>query len=391
MPFYAVYLHIPFCVHRCGYCDFNTYAGLEDLIPAYTAALCREIKLIRQSAGERLPVHTIFFGGGTPSLLSGPQLESILHALEEAFAWQPGIEITLEANPGTVSLASLQQMRRLGVNRLSLGMQSAHPGELRMLERQHDYPEVVGAVTAARRAGFDNLNLDLIYGLPEQELATWQSSLNLALGLHPEHLSLYALTLEHGTPLKRWASRGLIPEPDPDQAAEMYEWADERLAAAGYEQYEISNWSKPGRPCRHNLQYWRGLPYIGLGAGAHGYAGGMRTANVLAPAAYIARLENGAAQDFPRSPATASLTPVDRQAEIGETMMMGLRLTQEGVSEADFQARFRQNLEGLFASEIEELQGYGLLEWAGEAPRRRLRLTPRGRLLGNQVFMRFLA
>ncbi len=388
---YAVYLHIPFCVHRCGYCDFNTYAGLEELIPAYTAAICREIALVAQSAGERLPVHTIFFGGGTPSLLSEAQLESILRSLAEAFDWQPGIEISLEANPGTVSLASLQEMRRLGVNRLSLGMQSAHPGELRLLERQHDYPEVVRAVTAARQAGFDNLNLDLIYGLPEQELATWQNSLELALGLHPEHLSLYALTLEHGTPLKRWASRGLIPEPDPDLAAEMYEWADERLEVAGYEQYEISNWSRAQQPCRHNLQYWRGQPYLGLGAGAHGYARGMRTANVLAPAAYIARLHNGAVLDFPRTSATASLVEVDQRAEIGETMMMSLRLTREGVTEVDFQERFGQSLEALFASEIKELQGYGLLEWVGEAPRRRLRLTPRGRLLGNQVFMRFLA
>lgn len=386
---YAVYLHIPFCVHRCGYCDFNTYAGLEDLIPAYTAALCREIALVAQSAGERLPVHTIFFGGGTPSLLSEAQLESILRSLAEAFDWQPGIEISLEANPGTVSLASLQAMRRLGVNRLSLGMQSAHPGELRLLERQHDYPEVVRAVTAARQAGFDNLNLDLIYGLPEQELTTWQNSLELALGLHPEHLSLYALSIEHGTPLKRWANRGLIPEPDPDLAAEMYEWADAHLAAAGYEQYEISNWSK-AQPCRHNLQYWRGLPYLGLGAGAHGYARGARTANVLAPAAYITRLKEGEPQEFPSTPATASLTPVDRQAEIGETMMMGLRLTQEGVSEADFQARFGQKLEEIFAGEITELQGYGLLEWAEEAPQRRLRLTSGGRLLGNQVFMRFI-
>ncbi len=390
MPLYAVYLHIPFCIHRCGYCDFNTYAGLEDLIPAYTAALVHEIELVASSAGERLPAQSIFFGGGTPSLLSGAQLASILRALEESFHWLPGIEITLEANPGTLSLASLQEMRSLGVNRLSLGMQSAHPGELRLLERQHDYPQVVRAVSAARQAGFDNLNLDLIYGLPEQALSTWQRSLELALGLHPEHLSLYALTIEHGTPLKRWAKRGLIPEPDPDLAAEMYEWADERLAAVGYEQYEISNWSRPGRACRHNLQYWRGLPYLGLGAGAHGYANGVRTANVLAPAAYITRLENGALQEFPRSPATASLTQVDRTAEIGETMMMGLRLTREGVSEADFQARFGQGLDEVFAAEIEELRGYGLLEWAGEAPWRCLRLTDRGRLLGNQVFVRFI-
>jgi oxygen-independent coproporphyrinogen-3 oxidase len=202
---------------------------------------------------------------------------------------------------------------------------------------------------------------------------------------------VYALSIEHGTPLKRWATRGLISEPDPDLAAEMYEWADERLVGAGYEQYEISNWSRPGRACRHNLQYWRGLPYLGLGAGAHGYANGARTANVLAPATYITRLEGGKLQAFPCTPATASLTQVDRIAEIGETMMMGLRLTREGVTEADFQARFGQGLEDVFAAEIEELRGYGLLEWAGETSERCLRLTSRGRLLGNQVFMRFIA
>ncbi len=398
----SLYLHIPFCIHRCGYCDFNTYAGLETLIPAYVEALSTEIAYAAASAGERLPVHTIFFGGGTPSLLPPMQVERILQGIEMAFDLLPGAEITLEANPGTLTRAHLEDLRKAGINRLSLGMQSAHPGELRLLERQHDYPDVIRAVTWARQAGFDNLNLDLIFGLPEQALETWQHSLELALGLHPEHLALYSLTMEHGTPFGRWAGRGLLSEPDGDAAADMYEWASERLGQGGYTQYEISNWahdgsgmsgSRPPAPnpafaCRHNLQYWRGLPYLGLGAGAHGYAGGVRTVDVLAPAAYIERMKAAPAASlpFPRTPATQSAHFVERQAEIGETMMMGLRLTQEGVREAGFQARFGQGLEEVFAAQIKKMTRLGLLEWNEGV----LRLTRRGRLLGNRVFVEFI-
>lgn len=387
MKDYSIYLHIPFCTHRCGYCDFNTYAGLEGLIPRYALALRREITLAAQAAGERLPAHTVFFGGGTPSLLPASEMEGILCALHDSFTLVEGAEITLEANPGTLSPEYLRDLHRLGANRLSLGVQSANPRELRLLERQHSYNDVIQAVTWARQAGFDNLNLDLIFGLPEQTLATWQHTLELALGLRPEHFSLYALTLEHGTPFGHWAERGLLPLPDPDLAADMYEWAGERLEADGYVHYEISNWSRgESLVCRHNLQYWRDLPYIGLGAGAHGYAGGVRTANVLAPAAYIQRCLEGETQAFPRTPATASATPVDRQSEIGEMMMMGLRLTREGVSDAVFRERFGQGLLDLFPRQIERLAQIGLLEWASDS----LRLTPRGRLLGNQVFMEFV-
>jgi len=396
---YSVYLHIPFCRHRCGYCDFNTYAGLDDLIPAYAAALQREISLSGTRAPGRLPVHTVFFGGGTPSLLPVAALEGILKALGDAFDLHPAAEISLEANPGTLSLAYLRGLRQAGVNRLSLGMQSANPFELRLLERQHDFADVARAVAWARKAGFDNLNLDLIFGLPHQELSTWQRSLDLALGLNPDHFSLYALTIEHGTPLQHWAARGLIAEPDPDLAAEMYEHAADRLGHSGYGQYEISNWARQTpegvMACRHNLQYWRNLPYLGLGAGAHGYASGVRTVDVLSPAAYIKRLadkagapplQEGEALLFPRTPATLSVQTIDRQAEIGETMMMGLRLVQEGVSDATFTARFGQSLCEVFPKEIRDLEKLGLLEWDED----RLRLTPRARLLGNQVFMRFL-
>lgn len=398
MVIYSLYLHIPFCQHRCGYCDFNTYAGLDALIEPYVQALCREAEIAAQAAGERLPAHTVFFGGGTPSLLPAAQLEKVLATLQRSFDLLPGVEITLEANPGTLSLAYLRDLHRLGVNRLSLGMQSAHPGELRLLERQHGYSDVVQAVQWARQAGFTNLNLDLIFGLPHQPLETWQQTVELASGLHPEHLALYALTLEHGTPLAHLANRGLIAEPDPDLAADMYEWASQRLAEAGYIQYEISNWARCRQDkllaCRHNLQYWRNLPYLGLGAGAHGFAGGVRTANVLAPGAYIRRLQSGRPAvaelpEFPHTPATQELFPVEREAEIAETMMMGLRLTQEGVSAAAFRQRFGQDLQDFFARPIARLRERGLLEWSG-AQGDRLRLTAAGRLLGNQVFVEFI-
>ncbi|MDI6693880.1 MAG: radical SAM family heme chaperone HemW [Anaerolineales bacterium] len=398
---YSVYIHIPFCTHRCGYCDFNTYAGLQDLIPDYTTALIEEIRWMGGEVDKKLPIHTIFFGGGTPSLLPIAEIERILSALRSAFALQEGAEITLEANPGTLAADYLVALRRLGVNRLSLGVQSANPGELRLLERQHDYSDVTRAVSWARRAGFDNLNLDLIFGLPEQPLSAWQRTLELTLDLAPEHFSLYALSLEHGTPFGAWARRGLLSTPDPDTAADMYEWASEKLAMHGYTQYEISNWARHDAggnllTCRHNLQYWRNLPYLGLGAGAHGYANGLRTANVLSPMAYIERLhpDNLSAAPaeaqrqiaFPRTPATQTAQPIDRTAEIGETMMMGLRLVQEGVSAEVFQRRFGQPLEELFGAQIRHLIQLGLLEWSDTC----LRLTQRGRLLGNRVFVEFL-
>jgi oxygen-independent coproporphyrinogen-3 oxidase len=398
---YSVYLHIPFCKHRCGYCDFNTYAGLETLISDYVHALCREIEMVAAAADSRLPVHTLFFGGGTPSLLPPAELQKIFAALERCFDLLPDAEVSLEANPGTISLSYLKDLGALGVNRLSLGVQSANTEELRLLERQHGYTDVIQAVTWARQAGFHNLNLDLIFGLPHQGMKTWQKSLELAVNLQPEHFSLYALTLEHGTPLAHWADRGLVAEPDPDLAAEMYEWASMRLAEAGYVQYEISNWATRSEAgiangwddeilaCRHNLQYWRNRPYLGLGAGAHGYAGGVRTANVLAPAAYIQRCIDGKVQPFPRTPATQNAQLVDRAAEVSETMMMGLRLIQEGVPAQIFCMRFGQRLDEVFGIEIDDLVQAGLLEWFGERGDN-LRLTERGRLLGNQVFIRFI-
>ena len=394
---YSLYFHIPFCTHRCAYCDFNTYAGQEGSIPGYVEALSREIQVVGGNPGLEalIPVHTIFFGGGTPSLLSPEEFALILQGVRSHFDLREDAEITTEANPGTVSFDNLRQFRALGINRVSLGVQSANAEELHLLERAHNYFDVIAAVAAARKSGFDNVNLDLIYGLPEQTLETWQTSVNRILELHPEHISAYALTLEHGTPFGRWSAQGLLPIPDPDLAADMYEWASEAFEAAGYEQYEISNWAKPGRQCVHNLQYWRGLPYLGLGAGAHGYAKGMRYSNVLRIKTYIERLRGNQTPssdsrasifNFPLSPAVVNQHHQTAQDDMSEFMITGLRLTSEGISAPNFRERFGLELNEVYSAEINELTQLGLVEWYGVI----LRLTRRGRMLGNQVFVRFV-
>jgi oxygen-independent coproporphyrinogen-3 oxidase len=370
---------------------------MDSLIPAYVEALCQEMLWINRSVDSLLPIGTIYLGGGTPSLLAVSHLSKILDQIQSCFSLPEDLEITLEANPGTLSLEYLTELRALGVNRLSIGMQSAHPEELRFLERNHDFLDVVQSVAWARHSGFLNLNLDLIFGLPSQPLDHWKQSLELAIGLQPDHFSLYSLTIEHGTPIANWLRKGLISEPDPDMAAEMYEWSSERLQKAGWKQYEISNWSRndPSKnfACRHNLQYWRNQPYLGLGAGAHGYVNGVRTINVLSPQSYIERIFHaspGEARHFPKTPATISLQPVDLEAEITDTMIMGLRLVEEGISELRFNNRFGVSLTTRFERKIEHLVSQGLLEWGMTNEGRCLRLTPNGRLLGNLVFREFV-
>jgi oxygen-independent coproporphyrinogen-3 oxidase len=422
----SIYLHIPFCLHRCAYCDFNTYAGQEDSIPAYVDALIREIHFLGEQTTQ-LPnyqtTQTIFFGGGTPSLLSASQLASILDALRANFTLSPNIEVTLEANPGATSPEFLPQIREAGINRLSFGVQSANPDELRMLERAHNFFDVIDSVKWARQAGFANLNLDLIYALPEQTLARWQDTVRRAVGLGPEHLSLYALTLEHGTPFGRWSARGLLPLPNPDLAADMYEWAGEYLERNGYVQYEISNWAKgkdesgkmkdenPASPssfifhpssfeCRHNLQYWRNLPYLGLGAGAHGFANGIRYSNVLRIKTYIDRLSSSQSPitnyQLPLTPAVVNHHKLSLREQMQETMLTGLRLTREGVSDEAFRSRFGMGIAEAFPKEVEELLRLGLVEWVNQKTSEVsdasevLRLASHARLVANQVFLRFV-
>lgn len=392
---YSVYVHFPFCKKRCSYCDFNTFAGLENHIPGYVDALLEEIKAVSAAAAKPLNVHTIFLGGGTPSLLPLEELRKIIEALYHQFHICQGIEVSLEANPGTLSLNYLKGIFSLGVNRLSLGVQSADDDELHLLGRIHDREDVIQSVWAARESGFDNISLDLLYGIPGQTLMKWQESVDFALDLHPDHLSLYALTLENDVPMQRWIEKGDIPVQDEDLMADMYEMASDCLAEAGFVQYEISNWAvvNPSngtlKTCQHNLQYWHNLPYLGLGAGAHGYAGGVRTENVRAVLDYIHSCQDQGAREFPIGPAAETVLRIDRRLEMQETMMVGLRLTSEGVSQKRFQERFGCTMEEIFSSEIARLVGKGLLEYNGDN-RERLRLTRNGRLLGNQVFMQFV-
>jgi oxygen-independent coproporphyrinogen-3 oxidase len=370
----ALYLHVPFCRRRCNYCDFNTYAGLEALFAPYVAALVQEIRQTGQ--GERAA--TLFFGGGTPSVLPLDLVTDLVAACHGAFAIDVDAEISLEANPGTLNQADLDALRRLGINRLSLGLQSSHPDELALLGRLHTFEQARQAVSMARAAGFDNLSLDLIYGLPRQSLEAWAATLQAALTFAPDHLSAYCHTVEQDTPLAAWVASGQVPAPDPDLAADMYELAESVLERAGLRHYEISNWARPGRECRHNLVYWRNGAYLGLGAGAHSYRHGRRWWNVLAPDAYIARLQAGKSSQ-------AGVEEIDPALAMGETMMLGLRL-REGVSARVFRERFGRELAQVYGQALDELTAAGLVEWDG----RRVCLTARGRLLGNQVFARFL-
>jgi oxygen-independent coproporphyrinogen-3 oxidase len=400
VPLISIYIHIPFCLHRCGYCDFNTYAGLQELIPAYSQVICQELKIQSRLVKKPSSIHTVYFGGGTPSLIPVPALDRILATIRENFPLIESPELTLEANPGAVSAEYLSDIQALGVNRISLGMQSANQSELTLLERQHSLDDVIRSVEWVRKTGKADVNLDLIFGLPGQSLSTWMNTLETALLLQPEHLSLYALTLETGTPLQRQVEAGMLAAPDSDLAADMYEAASERLSTTGFIQYEISNWAKMKdngqyHACTHNIQYWRNLSYLGVGAGAHGFINHCRTVNVASPLSYINRLEQYDPTrtvdetQFSSTPATVQCLPIDEDAEIGETMMMGLRLVQDGISASEFQQRFGISLLDRYAHEIQKLISLGLLEWV-EIPNLRLRLTVKGRLLGNQVFREFI-
>lgn len=391
---YSIYIHFPFCSHRCSYCDFNTYIGRGEYIPMYVDAICREAELIARSIKQCITVHTIYFGGGTPSLLGIKSAEMVLEALCKYFFIKPELEVTLEANPGTVDITYLRGLRRIGVNRLSFGMQSANSEDLRLLGRQHSYDDVIQCVEQSRKVGYRNVNLDLIYGIPYQTLESWQISLESALRLQPDHLSLYSLKLEPGTSLYSDIADGKISKPEEDMIADMYEWAMDRLETAGFSQYEISNWASKDMhgekmECKHNLQYWRNLPYIGLGSGAHGYAWGYRMENVKDIDLYIKGCQEAGVRDFPFGPATANILEINRASEIQETMIVGLRLTEEGIDKVKFNKRFGKTLKEIYGDAISKLRKHGLLEWVG-TDGDRLRLTRKGRLLGNQVFMQFI-
>ncbi len=385
----SIYLHIPFCRHRCSYCDFNTYTSVGDLQSDYVAALVREIhqvaELARQTQQLR-PVGTLFFGGGTPSLLTADQVRTLVGTVGSTFGLAPDCEVTLEANPETVNRDYLATLKHAGVNRLSLGMQSADAAELALLGRTHGVDAVYEAVNQARAAGFTNFSLDLIYGLPDQTTAVWEQSLQTALELNPPHLSLYCLTIEEGTPMYRWLEGGRITKPDPDQAAEQYETACRIMDQAGFTHYEISNWAQPGFECRHNLAYWRDQEFLGLGAGAHGKVAGQRYSLVRQPRVYIRRMSTELNTAYPLSPAVAESHLLDRAEAMSDRVITQLRLLQEGLDLVAFERQFGQTIDEAFDEVPRQLETWDLLRREGG----RLLLTDRGRFISNQVFYRFV-
>jgi oxygen-independent coproporphyrinogen-3 oxidase len=354
------------------------------LIGDYVAALRKEIRQIgRETTGT---VATVYFGGGTPSLLPAEAFKQILADIRGSFRLDGAAEITIEANPETVSLAYFSKLRNAGVNRLSLGAQSADPLQLAMLERQHDFDTVVQAVAHARSAGLDNVSMDLIYGLPDQTLESWGQSLAAAIALDTQHLSLYCLTIEPGTPLKRRLASGGIEQPDPDLAADQYQLATEVLGDSGYSHYEISNWARPGYACRHNVIYWRNGDYLGLGAGAHGHAAGYRYSLVKQPRVYIRRMQDDRSGQYPWSAAVAEMRRLTRRDKMTDTLITQLRLLDEGLDLESFAHRFGVDLLTAYPGVVEQLMQWELLRSDGH----QLLLTERGRFLSNQVFYRFV-
>lgn len=378
----SLYVHIPFCHTRCHYCDFNTYAGMLPLREPYVRALLTEIgmagALTKLPGGKPRRSRTIFFGGGTPSLLSVSQVSRILDACYNNFAVDEDAEITLEANPGTLSREQLVGLRAAGVNRLSMGAQSFDAELLKTLGRIHSPKDITQAVRDAQAAGFTSINVDFMFGLPGQTMRHWRETIDRALDLHIEHFSLYSLIIEEGTPFYTWTHEGRITPGDEDLCADMYEYADERLHAAGYVNYEISNWSLPGFQSRHNLTYWHNLPYIGMGAGAYSSFGGRRFSNVREPAEYIRMLK---AQQWPE----VESETVDKAQAMSETAFLALR-TAQGLHLPTFEQRFALPFAQFAGDRLHMVEEAGLLEREPEW----LRLSKRGRLLGNEVFLRLL-
>ena len=387
----SLYVHIPFCETKCPYCDFNTYAAIEPLMPSYVAALHSEIALWGDFLGSPR-IHTVFFGGGTPSYIPAGDIRDTMSAIRSAFHLDADAEVTLEANPGDFSDAKLAAYLDCGINRLSIGVQSFDDKLLHTLGRRHTADDAIQAYRQALGAGFDNISIDLMYGLPYQGIEQWQDTLSRALELSPPHISMYCLTLEGGTPMERWVEQGSMPEPDPDLAADMYLMAQEDMRDAGYRHYEISNWALDGRRSEHNLTYWRNKPYLGVGPGAHSYLGGYRFNTIKPPREYISRMRAATVIDSEAPidlligsvPIVDEIEKIDRTLEMAETMMMGLRL-DEGISITAFTERFGASPHSVYANTLDELEHLKLLHTQDGA----LQLTHRGRMLGNEVFSRF--
>jgi oxygen-independent coproporphyrinogen-3 oxidase len=373
---FGVYVHVPFCAARCGYCDFNTYVGGEASAAGYVEAVEAELALARRVLGDSVPpAQTVFVGGGTPTLLPAADLARVLDAIRRHVGLAPGAEVTTEANPESVDPAALAALREAGFTRISLGMQSAAPHVLDVLDRRHTPGRAVAAAREARAAGFEHVSLDLIYGTPGERDDDWRASLEAALEAGPDHVSAYSLIIEPGTRLAARVHRGELPAPDDDVLAERYEATEALLGGAGLRWYEVSNWARDDAArCRHNLGYWRGGDWWGVGPGAHSHAGGVRWWNVLHPSPWASALAEG------RSPAAARETP-DADAARLERVMLGVRLA-EGLP--------LEGLEPGARGAAARAAADGLLEPASLDEGRAV-LTLRGRLLADRVTLALAA
>ena len=398
----SLYVHVPFCLSKCPYCDFNTYQGIESQFGDFLTALTGEIEAWAQALG-RPAVNTIFLGGGTPSYLPDGDVGRILETIAGSYSVRRDAEITAECNPNDLTAAKCAELKGAGINRISMGVQSMDNGLLAMLGRRHDAAEAVAALDSCRQARFDNVNLDLMYGLPQQTLEQWRDTVQRIVGLAPEHISMYSLTLEEGTPLLRWVQQGRLPEPDADLAADMYDLARSELGKAGYHHYEISNWCRDGLESQHNLAYWRNLQWLGVGPGAHSSlstaesVGGCRFWTVRSPrdharkaAEWVANSglwDSVTAESIERVPTVDGLEVIDEDTAAAETMFLGLRLL-DGMDVAAASERIGMDLMARYARELSELTEDGLLVWEYDG---RLRLAEEAYLVANQVFTRFLA
>jgi oxygen-independent coproporphyrinogen-3 oxidase len=374
----GIYIHIPFCRARCSYCDFATGTYESALAERYVRAIASEIKNFRPNT-RVADADTIYFGGGTPSLLSPAQVAHILEAVRARFHVASDAEVTMEMNPGTVSLAILREFRALGINRASFGAQTFDDTELKRLGRTHTAADVRKTIRELREAGFTNVSFDLIAGLPAQTLAAWSRNLDEALALGPEHLSFYLLEVHEGTPLAEQIRRGAQPRPDDDLAAEMYRLMLERSKAAGYEHYEISNLCLQGFASRHNTKYWTGEAVYGFGCSAHSYDGArMRWANERDAARYTELIEAG-------STPIVETVELDERAVRAESVFLGLRLMR-GVNLSEYRARFGSDLRDEYSSDLERLSEAGLIAFDDDL----MKLTTTGVLLSNEVFSLFV-
>ena len=371
----SLYIHVPFCATKCHYCAFNTYAFHKEQARQYLGALRIEMELYRVDS-DRLK--TVFIGGGTPSILAAESLESLFKYLHAVFDVNAAAEVTVECNPGTVDRQKLELMRSGGVNRLSFGVQAMDDATLEQLGRIHTVDEVIRSYDFARAAGFDNINLDFIFGLPDQTVEGWKACLKEVIALQPEHISAYSLMLEEGTVFFESWRRGKLQRLSDEIEAEMYSLAIDTLDRHGWKHYEISSFAKPSFVANHNLAYWDNRSYIGLGPGACGYIDGVRYSNIRGVQDYVKSLEQG------RKP-IADFEQLTGRDEKAETIILGLR-KRGGIQKEDYRRRFGESIEDEFEDVLDKWIGMDLLEWKGE----NLRFTRRGLFLANEVFVDFL-